>query len=420
MMIFGKFLLERRVLTRPQLEEATQSQVVFGGRLGTSLVELGYLRIDELEGHLAEHLGVPTAPAEWIERPAEEALKSVPAALVKRHGILPLALEKQTLHLAMLDPRDPDQLDDIAFATGLRIQPYAMSELRLTALLEHHYGVPRDTRYISLGPEAARSRRASKRPERAAERTQQAPPADAPGERADLGMNSLGEDQDLIDEETFSLLHESFHAVPAEAQEDPVAPAASPAPAATEMQPEAAHDAADATADGAEDAPIRAALAVAALEAELAAASDRDTVGRLALRIACFHASAAALFVVRGGMVSGFLGDGEGTKEILDGVLIPAEADTIFAPPATAGTPFRGRPPEGGINERVLAALSRRGVREALVTPIAVRDRVINLLYADNGSERLGETSVAALGALCVCVSHAYERLILEQKGKLA
>jgi len=122
--------------------------------------------------------------------------------------------------------------------------------------------------------------------------------------------------------------------------------------------------------------------------------------------------------VVRGGMVSGFRGDGAGMNESLDGILIPAEVDTIFSRPATARTPFRGQPPEGGIDGRVLGALSRKGVREALVHPIAIRDRVLNLLYADNGSEPLAETSVAALAALCDCVARAYERLILERKSR--
>jgi hypothetical protein len=119
-------------------------------------------------------------------------------------------------------------------------------------------------------------------------------------------------------------------------------------------------------------------------------------------------------------MMSGFCGDGEGMNESLDGILIPAEIDSIFSLPATAGKPFRGPPPNGGLDARVLAALSRKGVQEVLVHPIAIRDRVVNLLYADNGSEPLAETSIAALGALCGCVARAYERLILNRKVRVA
>ena len=45
---FGKFLARKGVLSQKELEEATQSLVVVGGRLGTNLVDLGTLGIEEL------------------------------------------------------------------------------------------------------------------------------------------------------------------------------------------------------------------------------------------------------------------------------------------------------------------------------------------------------------------------------------
>jgi len=44
---------------------------------------------------------------------------------------------------------------------------------------------------------------------------------------------------------------------------------------------------------------------------------------------------------------------------------------------------------------------------------------VVNLLYADNGSEPLGDESCAALAALCQRVAGSYERIILERKQRL-
>jgi hypothetical protein len=159
---------------------------------------------------------------------------------------------------------------------------------------------------------------------------------------------------------------------------------------------------------------------VADLEARLESAADRDSVGRLALRIALFYASAAVLFVVRGGMVSGFLGDGEAANAQLDGILIPSTLDSVFARPATTQTPFRGEPPRYGVDARLMGALARGDAREILVHPILIQGRVVNLLYADNGPQPLGQTSLAALGALCNCISRAYERLILQRKNQTA
>ena len=48
--------------------------------------------------------------------------------------------------------------------------------------------------------------------------------------------------------------------------------------------------------------------------------------------------------------------------------------------------------------------------------PLAIRDRVVNVLYADNGDQPLPETAVAALEAVGTCVSKAYERIIHYRK----
>jgi hypothetical protein len=422
MVLFGKYLLERGVLTRPQLVDATQAQVIFGGRLGTNLVDLGYLEIDELERHLGELLGIPVAPSEWLERPEPAALKKVSADLATRHGIFPLALEKQTLHLAMADPRNPDQIDDSAFATGLRIRPYVVSELRLAGLFERHYGIRRETRTIDVGPELRRGRHATKGREDAATPTSIGLATD---EREGI-VDPLAAGQELIDEAAFSALQDDWQnaqmgtagASRPDGLRLPAPSAADPAPESTRTPgpPVVAHAVAERLR--AEPDPRGAALSAVALEAALAKADDRDRVGRLALRLARLHACAAALFVVRGGMIAAFCGDGEAIEAELDGLLIPLEAETIFAAAATSGRPWRGRPPVTGTDGLLLRALGRRDLREALVLPITVHDRVINLLYADNAGDPLAVTAVAALSALSGCVSQAYERLILERKRR--
>ena len=63
-----------------------------------------------------------------------------------------------------------------------------------------------------------------------------------------------------------------------------------------------------------------------------------------------------------------------------------------------------------------MEALGRRDVREVLIMPIGIGDRVVNLLYADNGSDGFGETSIAALTALCDGLSRVYGRVILDRK----
>ena len=69
-MKLGDWLLSKGKITQEQLDRALHDHGFFGGRLGTNLVELGYLRLDELEKHLSEHLRIPVPPAQWLERPS--------------------------------------------------------------------------------------------------------------------------------------------------------------------------------------------------------------------------------------------------------------------------------------------------------------------------------------------------------------
>ena len=68
------------------------------------------------------------------------------------------------------------------------------------------------------------------------------------------------------------------------------------------------------------------------------------------------------------------------------------------------------------MDARILRAMGRGDARDRIVVPVSIGGRVVNLLYADNGADALGATSVAALQALATRVASAYERLIVERK----
>jgi hypothetical protein len=167
---------------------------------------------------------------------------------------------------------------------------------------------------------------------------------------------------------------------------------------------------------GAIDAVSLRSSQVAELEANMDGAASTDDIVDLVLRLALNHCEATVLFLVRGGVVRAFRAGGAGVVSSLDGIELPLAVHSLFSHPAVTGFPFRGSPPEGGIDGRLLAALDREDIQELLVQPISIGGRVVNLLYCDNGSSAFGETSIAALGALADRAAVAYERLILDRK----
>ena len=401
---FGKFLARKGVLSQKELEDATQYLVVVGGRLGTNLVDLGYLGIEELDRYLAEHLGVEGPPAAWLAQPSPEALQSLPQLLAQRHMILPLAVEGKTLHLAMADPHHPTAMDEVSFATGLQIRPYVLSDAHLAFLRERHLGIPREGRFAYLIPDWAKGRSRKK-----AETPSVGPAAseeveEAARERVASGLQPLEAKEELTDAETFTSLHSDWETHPFELTQvhEPPSSQGDPGP-----------EAAPAT----EDRPLEP-EEVAAVENQLARAPDRDVIIDCALRLARSYATAAALFVVRRDVIRGCGAIGPEVPRRTDGLFVPIASASVLAATVAEGEPFRGALPRSGIDEQLFGAIGRCDVRDAAIFPVRIRDRVLNLLYVDNGPHPLAESSIAALGAVCDGIARAYARLILLSKRR--
>ncbi len=403
---FGEFLRERGVVTAAQVEEATHSQTVYGGRVGTNLIELGYLPLEEVAVELCGYHSVEQPPSGWLEDPESKAIKIVPTVLLRRHKMLPMRLEQDLIHVAMLDPTDAEQLDFLATAASRPVRAYVLPEVKLLYWLEVHLRIDRHPRFVNL---AARLLRTSMRIE-PCESGEQTPTVRAPlsggepepqvpaqmgGGLIDVWFDRPGGGSNDVDGGAEELLLEEL-VLETEIQQPSSLKASS-----LRGRPEGS-------------------LQVAELEATLEGATDRDQIVDLVLRLASTHCEVAVMFLVQANKVTPFRGVGGDIESRMAGLEVPLDVHSIFARPAVTGAPFRGSPPDGGIDGRILSALDRADVQELLVQPVAIRHRVVNLLYCDNGSGALAETSVAALGAVAECAARAYERLILDRKGQQA
>lgn len=146
----GEILIREGKLSEPALAEALAAQGVLGGRIGTNLVELELISIQELGWYLALQLRVPEASPELFLASDPRLLERFPRELAGRLQVFPLRLEDRVLHLAMVAPADLQQLDEVSFATGQRVKPYVAPELRMLFFLEQRYGFARDPRFLRV------------------------------------------------------------------------------------------------------------------------------------------------------------------------------------------------------------------------------------------------------------------------------
>jgi hypothetical protein len=150
MVKLGEYLIKNGKLTTDQLATVLERQLTMGGRLGTNLIEMGFLTEEELSDFLSKKLDIPAVSAEEIESVDEEVLKLIPPDMAQRHFAVPFRREKNTLHVAMLDPKDFDAVQELGFISNCAIRPYIAPEARIHYILERHYRVERKLRYISI------------------------------------------------------------------------------------------------------------------------------------------------------------------------------------------------------------------------------------------------------------------------------
>lgn len=146
----GDLLVQNAVISSVQLAEALTAQKAYGGRLGTNLIELGYISEQALAKFLSVQLKLPSAGAADLDEVPAAALALVPPELAEKYRIVPVALSGRKLSVAMADPTDLRAVDEVAFRTGYTIQPMVAPDVLLAYALEKHYGVRRQSRYIRL------------------------------------------------------------------------------------------------------------------------------------------------------------------------------------------------------------------------------------------------------------------------------
>ena len=89
-MKLGTLLLRNAAIGLSQLEAALRNQVLYGGRLGTNLVELGFIDLELLSTYLAELTGFPIATPSLLDEADKGLLDKLGSDEAHRLRAVPL------------------------------------------------------------------------------------------------------------------------------------------------------------------------------------------------------------------------------------------------------------------------------------------------------------------------------------------
>ena len=105
----GQVLVHSGVIDAEQLQAALRQQVVYGARLGTNLIELGYATADQIAHGLAKLHRVPAALTRHLERHDPAVLQRISPQLAAASAAFPIAYSMaggRRLVACMRDPTD--------------------------------------------------------------------------------------------------------------------------------------------------------------------------------------------------------------------------------------------------------------------------------------------------------------------------
>jgi len=134
----GDFFVREGLITEEQLRQGLEMARTQRSRLGSALVELGFVVEADLTRALAKQYRVPAVDLNRMEV-EPKILRLVTGAVAHKHMVLPLRKVGRTLTLAMVNPTDQSAIDDLKFITRLDIEPVIAGEQMLKTNLEKYY-----------------------------------------------------------------------------------------------------------------------------------------------------------------------------------------------------------------------------------------------------------------------------------------
>jgi hypothetical protein len=360
----GECLLAEGILQPEQLDEAIEYQCIYGARLGTSLIELGFVTEEHLAQVLSQQLKLHYIKPELLMNVPAPILNLVPKKLAHKYRIVPYHKEGRRLFLAMNDASNLADIDEISFQLDHIIIPLAIPEIRLLLALKKHYGLELSPRFESLSASLKRRAQATTKVK-----------------------TTVTKSTEPQEEEAWPLLGAEDYA---------------------------GEEATDDAYFNVETPPLE--LSHTSLCQQLASAADRNDIARALINYLGQEFSASALLMARPTCVSGWLANAGGSEpNNFDQLSISLQEHSVFSLVVNNKNHYLGPVAVTPQNMELLSFFESTPPQNALVLPLLVRDRLVCILYIQDQIEVLQER-VSELQNLTRKAEMAFTLLILKNK----
>jgi hypothetical protein len=383
MVRLGELLIAGRRVTPAELEDALENQVLHGGRLGTNLLELGVVTEAELAQALGRQHNLPHASGEMTPDP--RALAVADARFYDDEDVLPMRIDATRLTVAVLHPMQMQALEVLAFRASKRVVAVVIPELRMHQLLRRYARAFRPARSVDVRAER--------------------PLASAPAAPTPAKV------EELINEEDFARLYvrapapraDEADVVEGEIVEGQPLEAEMPVVSGVSVEP-----------DEVEPPP----LTFAEAQRQLQTSAHRDDIARAVLRFARGRFARAVILNVQGELATGWMGLGQGVSaRSVQRISVSLGEPSPLAVARDLRSHVAGPVKRTAAMEAFYAALGGAWPATALLLPVLVRDKPVQLVYVDQGPGQPTPPDAGELFIVTQAAGRSYEALIRARKA---
>ncbi|WP_413944461.1 type IV-A pilus assembly ATPase PilB [Bdellovibrio sp. HCB-162] len=135
----GEILVKQGLLKPDQFALAVEEQKKTGQKLTSAIIQLGFLKENQILRALEKHFAVPGVEVNTFEID-QSVIALIPKDVCEKNTLIPLQKAGTTLVVAFADPSNIIVKEDLRFITRCRIQAVVGTESAIASGIEKYYG----------------------------------------------------------------------------------------------------------------------------------------------------------------------------------------------------------------------------------------------------------------------------------------
>src|ERR1043166_3444591 len=136
--ILSELIHERSLVSPEQMREIQEEHERTGKPLTQIIVDFGLMSEEQLLRAVAEHLNLEFLNLEDIDL-QQNVLRSMPSSVARMYGAVPVSIQGNTITVAVLDPYNPQLVEELSFVLGKDVQLAVAASKPIEEAISRYY-----------------------------------------------------------------------------------------------------------------------------------------------------------------------------------------------------------------------------------------------------------------------------------------